>query len=61
MLYHAGIIEDALGNSTDARRHLYAAISREPRFNPVHAPLAIATLTRLGSTRDPREIALATP
>ena len=49
ILYHAGVIEEAAGNFQDARRHFYAALSREPRFNPVHAPLAQAAIERLGS------------
>lgn len=49
ILYHAGIIEEAAGNFTDARRHLNAAVSRQPRFNPAHAPLAYAAIARLGS------------
>jgi len=44
MLYHVGMLEAAMGDTTDARRHLYSAVSREPRFNPVHAPLAYAAL-----------------
>jgi tetratricopeptide (TPR) repeat protein len=50
MLYHVGLIEESLGRRADAQRHLYAALSRESRFNPVHAPLAEAALQRLGST-----------
>lgn len=49
MLYHVGLIEEAAGEVMEARRHLYAALSRDPRFNPVHAPLAQAALQRLSS------------
>ena len=52
MLYHTGLIEEALGHVMDARRHLYAALSREPRFNPVHSPIAQAALQRLSSVVD---------
>jgi tetratricopeptide (TPR) repeat protein len=50
MLYHAGLIEEALGRRADAQRHLSAALSRNPRFSPLHAPLAHTALQRLGST-----------
>jgi tetratricopeptide (TPR) repeat protein len=56
ILYHAGMIEEAVGNAQDARRHLYAALSREPRFNPLHAPLAQTALTRLSSAPDPKPV-----
>jgi tetratricopeptide (TPR) repeat protein len=49
MLYHVALIEEASGKVTDARRHLHAALSRDPRFNPVHAPLAREALRRLSS------------
>lgn len=46
-LYHLAMIESALGKTTPAREHLFAALSREPRFNPVHAPRAQRELDRL--------------
>jgi tetratricopeptide (TPR) repeat protein len=49
MLYHVALVEEAAGNGMEARRHLYAALSRDPRFNPVHAPIAQETLRRLSS------------
>ncbi len=48
ILYHAGLIAEANGQRADAQRHLYAALSRASRFNPVHAPLAEAALRRIG-------------
>lgn len=47
ILYHLAMIESAQGKITLAREHLFAALSREPRFNPVHAPLAQSELDRL--------------
>lgn len=46
-LYHIGLIEAAQGKVGAARQHLYGALSREPRFNPLHAPLAQRELDRL--------------
>lgn len=46
-LYHLGLIEAAQGKIGAARQHLYEALSRESRFNPVHAPLAQQELDRL--------------
>lgn len=46
-LYHVALIEEAAGNTTEARAHLETALGREPHFNPVHAPLARAALLRL--------------
>ncbi len=40
VLFHAGMIELALGNGDDARRHLEAAVSINPRFHPVQARVA---------------------
>ncbi|MBI3886358.1 MAG: tetratricopeptide repeat protein [Opitutae bacterium] len=49
MLYHAAVIEEALGDDTSARLHLSAALNRDPLFNPVHAVLAQKELARLGA------------
>ncbi len=49
MLYHVAMIEEALGLACDAQRHLCAAVARQPRFNPVHAPRVYATLEKIGS------------
>lgn len=49
MLYHVALIEESFGDATSAQRHLYAALSREPRFNPVQAAIAQRTLERLGA------------
>ncbi|MBC8040616.1 MAG: tetratricopeptide repeat protein [Opitutaceae bacterium] len=53
MLYHVALIEEAAGNTTEARAHLETALNREPHFNPVHAPLARAALLRLTASAAP--------
>ena len=47
-LYHLGMIELSLGLSSDARRDLSAALSLNPHFSPLDAPLATAALHGLG-------------
>ncbi|WP_422770402.1 tetratricopeptide repeat protein [Plantactinospora sp. WMMC1484] len=47
--YHRGIIELALGNRDEARRHLRRALDINPYFSPVDAPTVVRTLERLGS------------
>jgi tetratricopeptide (TPR) repeat protein len=47
-LYHRGMIEKALGRTVDAREHLQGALRLEPRFSPLHAPLARKALAELG-------------
>jgi tetratricopeptide (TPR) repeat protein len=42
--YHAGMIERALGNDEDARRHLRRALRINPRFHPAFADSARAAL-----------------
>ena len=44
LLYHAGMIEKALGNTEEARRLLQAALSLNPSFDLVQAPIAKAAL-----------------
>ncbi|MFD8749498.1 tetratricopeptide repeat protein [Kitasatospora sp. NPDC059577] len=46
--YHLGEIEHALGHTDDARTHLTEALTTDPAFNPLQAPLARATLDTLG-------------
>ncbi|MFY1669744.1 tetratricopeptide repeat protein [Plantactinospora sp. WMMB334] len=46
--YHRGIIELALGNRDEGRRHLRRALDINPYFSPVDAPAAARTLERLG-------------
>ena len=49
--YHAGMIAAASGDTDDARRLLSAALARNPRFDPLQAPRAQATLLELGRVR----------
>ncbi|HEU0077078.1 MAG TPA: tetratricopeptide repeat protein, partial [Longimicrobiaceae bacterium] len=42
--YHAGMIERALGNQEEARRHLRRALRVNPRFHPAFADSARAAL-----------------
>ena len=46
--YHAGMIHLALGDTDAARTELAAALSINPSFNPLAAPIAAATLAELG-------------
>jgi len=46
--YHRGMIELALGNQADARIALTRALSINPHFNPLAAPIAVAALEHLG-------------
>src|SRR5215475_1021376 len=47
-LFHLGMIELSLGQNTDARRDLSTALSLNPHFSPLDAPVATAALHRLG-------------
>jgi tetratricopeptide (TPR) repeat protein len=46
--FHAGMIERALGDTAAARRDLTRALSINPHFNPLLAPIARQTLAALG-------------
>lgn len=46
--FHAGMIEKAMGQSADARRDLSTALSINPHFSPLQAPIAKRTLASLG-------------
>jgi len=48
-LFHAGMIHARLGDRVSAQRYLAQALSLNPSFNPVDAPLAAATLADLGA------------
>ena len=50
ILYHAGMIENGLGNRTNAQRLLRAALDLNPGFDIFQAPVAEATLKALAST-----------
>jgi tetratricopeptide (TPR) repeat protein len=45
--YHAGMIELALGQKAESRRHLEQALSLNPKFDPRQAPLAQAALAEV--------------
>ena len=47
-LYHAGMIYDAAGDRVAAQHYLYRAISLNPNFSPVLAPIAAQKLQELG-------------
>lgn len=48
-LFHAGMINEKLGDRPAAQRLLYQAVSLNPTFHPLFAKLATETLTKLGS------------
>jgi tetratricopeptide (TPR) repeat protein len=48
LFYHAGMIERALGNLTDARTYLDRALAINPRFSATQASIARAALDSLG-------------
>jgi tetratricopeptide (TPR) repeat protein len=47
LLYHAGMIENALGNRTEARRLLKSAIDLNPAFDLIQADIARKTLSAI--------------
>ncbi|MEO8227073.1 MAG: hypothetical protein ABI637_06550 [Gemmatimonadota bacterium] len=51
LLFHAGMIARALGDTAAARRHLGDAIALNPSFHPAHAIEARAVLMQLGTGR----------
>jgi len=53
LLYHAGMIEHAVGNDAAARRHLGDALGLDAHFDVAQAPIAKATLSRLTSPTKP--------
>jgi tetratricopeptide (TPR) repeat protein len=49
MLYHAGMIAQAQGDSAAARDHLRRALEVNPHFSPLYAPRAQQALAKLGA------------
>jgi len=49
--FHAGMIASALGDTTRAERELTLALSINPNFDPLSAPVAREALTELGADR----------
>ena len=47
--FHAGMIEAKLNNIVSAKKHLYEALSQNPNFSLIYAPVAADTLKQLGS------------
>ncbi|MBW3629741.1 MAG: tetratricopeptide repeat protein [Gemmatimonadetes bacterium] len=45
LLYHAGMIDRALGNDASAAKHLAEALRINPSFHPAHAPAARRALS----------------
>jgi tetratricopeptide (TPR) repeat protein len=48
-LFHAGMIYAKLGDRVAAQRYLAQALSLNPAFNPIDAPIAATTLAELGA------------
>ena len=48
-LFHAGMIHAKLGDRATAQRQLAQALSLNPVFDPIDAPIAAATLAELGA------------
>ncbi len=46
--FHAGMIAAKLGDRVSGQTHLQRALSLNPQFSPVQAPIAVATLQELG-------------
>ncbi|MBC7807027.1 MAG: tetratricopeptide repeat protein [Akkermansiaceae bacterium] len=55
-LYHAGMIYEKAGSPFEARKYLGRAVNKNSRFSPVHAPIAVATLQKLGKL-SPQDVA----
>ena len=51
--FHAGLIADAAGDRVAAGKHLGQALSLNPAFSPLGAPLAVAKLAQLGGAAAP--------
>jgi len=49
LLFHAGMIHARLGDRATAQRQLAQALSLNPAFDPIDAPIAAATLAELGA------------
>jgi hypothetical protein len=49
------MIHARLGDRGRAQRYLYQALSLNPNFSPIDAPVAAETLRQLGSTRPSNE------
>ena len=49
MQFHAGMIAAAVDDRPSAQKHLQAALSYNPHFSLLEAPVAVATLRKLGS------------
>jgi tetratricopeptide (TPR) repeat protein len=47
LLYHAGLIDKALGNESVAHDELSRALKINPKFDPVQAPVAVAALAEI--------------
>ena len=47
-LYHSGMIKLALGDDAGARADLSEALTVNPWFSPLAAPIAVAALDQLG-------------
>ncbi len=60
-LYHAGMIYASAGDRVGAQKYLYRALNMNPNFSPVNAPVAAATLKKLGQVAGRPVTGSATP
>lgn len=58
-LYHAGMIAAKMGDRVAAQKYLYQALSLNPQFSPLGAPIASATLQKLGGEAPGAHLAAA--
>lgn len=49
--FHAGMIYAKMGDREAAQKHLYLALSLNPNFSPIFAPIAAETIKQLGASR----------
>ena len=57
-LFHAGMIDAKLEDPASAQRSLYQALSLNPNFSPIFAPVATDTIQKFGIVSSGRPTAL---
>lgn len=55
MQFHAGMIAAAVGDQISAQKHLQQALSYNPHFSVLQAPVAVAALEKLGDAASPAD------